>query len=75
MPKTVYSKRNPLTPEENPTYKYERVFTEAQAKGACRTKFWLVNSKDRKMFIEWMKKWCPNYVATNGASGVAFVIK
>ena len=65
MPKTINSKRNPLTNDQRhyyranlmvaqaarelvkeliPTLKYTRVFTEAQANGVCRMKFYNIHN-------------------------------
>ena len=74
MPKTIYSRRDPLTEKELKAYEknkriakkireevlrnhkdfdYALLFTEARAKGVCRTKFWGVNNKHRETLINW----------------------
>ena len=45
----------------HPKFRYGRVYTEARAKGRCRTKFWLVNEQNQISFVRWMAKHYPQY--------------
>lgn len=45
----------------HPDFTYCKVFTEARAKGRCRTKFWLVNLSNQIMFGNWMLNHYPKY--------------
>jgi hypothetical protein len=77
MPKTIHSKRDPLTLKElkayernkrtakqireaflkkYPDFYYIKVFTEARAKGKCRTKFWGTFTESNKVFVKWFEK-------------------
>ena len=42
--------------KKHPQFNYCRVFSERRKNGVCRSKFWLVNEKNQKLFNKWMTR-------------------
>lgn len=70
--------------KKHPQFNYCRVFSERRKNGVCRSKFWLVNEKNQKLFNKWMTRnypwievkkipsWSSRYLG--GEASVAFIV-